>query len=367
MWDSEATVSHFAAQADLTPLPPEPLGIALVVPPVQGPLFSPELQLFIYTADQWEEFIYEWARTLTYPVVRKFGGANDHGVDVAGFCSAAGFYGEWDCFQCKHYKDALIPTDVWPEIYKVLRHAKSGYYSLPQKYCFLAPRGLGPSLDQMLLRPGALKREFLAVLASGKVGPAGDPIERAAIATFASGVDFSMFQSIVPADLIEQHKNSPQHTVRFAVPLPVPPPAPTPPDVPNPEETNYLSQLFDVYAEKYGLSARTIEDLSTHGRAHDHLKLQREYFFSAERLRVFYRDKVPSLTFENLQGEVHEGVREIHDDEHPTGYDRLQRVLSASQAISLSNNALISVTQGRDKKGICHQLANDLRLRWCQE
>jgi hypothetical protein len=357
----------FSATADLHPLPPEPLGIALLVPSAQGPRFSPELQLFIYNDKQWEEFIYEWARTLTYRLVRRFGGANDHGVDIAGFNSDQGFHGDWDCFQCKHYKDALMPTDAWPEIYKVLRHAKSGYYSLPRSYYFLAPRGVGPSLEQMLLRPGALREEFLGVLAEGKVGPARDRRERQESAEFTLHVDFSIFRSVTPADLVEQHKNSPQHAIRFATPLPVPPPAPVPPDEPEPEEATYLDQLFDVYAEKYGTAARTVQDLTAHESAHEHLKRQRQYFFCAERLRIFYRDKVPSGTFENLQGEVHEGVLEVHDDLHSSGYERLQRVLSASQTINLTTNPLISVWQGRDKKGICHQLANDRRLRWCQE
>jgi hypothetical protein len=96
------------------------------------------------------------------------------------------------------------------------------------------------------------------------------------------------------------------------------------------------------------------------------MRKQREYFYCAETLRLFYRDKVPPGTFENLQQEVEEGVIEVHDADHTHGYDRLQAVLSRSQTISLTSNALISVWQSRDKKGICHQLANEDRLRWCQ-
>ncbi|MEV7268636.1 ABC-three component system protein [Micromonospora aurantiaca] len=356
----------YPAEADLLSVPPEPLGVALVVPAAQGPRFTPEAQLFIYTAAMWEEFIHEWARTLPYHKVRRFGGANDHGVDIAGFESAAGFGGVWDCFQCKHYKDALMPTDAWPEIYKVLRYAESGYYTLPRTYHFMAPRGLGATLDQMLLRPGELKAAFLKVLAEGKVGPPNNNDERDKIAAYAETADFSIFQSSTPAELLEQHKSSPQHTVRFAVPLPAAPPAQSPPVEPAPEEAKYLEQLYDVYAERFGTTARSIEDLAEHPKAHAHLRSQREYFYCAETFRIFYRDKVPPMTFENLQDQVHEGVKEIHDEDHTSGYERLQKVLSASQQINLTTNALISVWQARDKKGICHQLANDDRLRWCQ-
>ncbi|MFF0252138.1 ABC-three component system protein [Micromonospora zamorensis] len=353
----------YPAEADLALVPPEPLGVALVVPAQQGPRFSPEAQLFIYTSAMWEEFIHEWARTLPYRKVRRFGGANDHGVDIAGFESTAGFGGEWDCFQCKHYANALMPTDAWPEIYKILRYAEAGYYSLPRTYYFMAPRGLGPSLEQMILRPGELKDAFLNVLGEGKVGTSN---ERAKVAAYAQMVDFSIFQSATPIELLQQHQKSPQHVVRFAVPLPFAPPPELPPSAPAADETNYLEQLFDVYTEKFGTSARTIEALVEHAKAHAHLRSQREYFYCAETFRIFYRDKVPSRTFENLQDQLHEGVKEIHDDDHSTGYDRLQKVLSASQQINLTTNALITVWQARDKKGICHQLANEDRLRWCQ-
>ena len=42
-----------------------------------------------FSPDEWEEFVEEWATTLddSYAKVRRFGGAGDCGVDIAGFCT----------------------------------------------------------------------------------------------------------------------------------------------------------------------------------------------------------------------------------------------------------------------------------------
>jgi hypothetical protein len=71
---------------------------------------SPDKHLTLYNDVQWEEFVREWATTLSpkYEQVMRNGGANDHGVDVAGFLSDQGFDGAWDCFQCKNYGKALL-------------------------------------------------------------------------------------------------------------------------------------------------------------------------------------------------------------------------------------------------------------------
>ncbi|MFG1884481.1 ABC-three component system protein [Micromonospora sp. NPDC049102] len=357
----------YPADSDLTELPVKPPGVALVVPPVQGPRFTPDAQLFIYTADEWEDFVLEWAYTLPgYHSIKRFGGANDHGVDIAGFVTPRGFEGDWDCFQCKRYKDVLMPSDAWPEIYKVLRYACDGYYTLPRTYTFMASRGPGPSLAQLVLRPASLKEDFLQELAEAKVGPAKNPAERERVAQYAESVDFSRFKALSIPELLRQHEKSPYHSIRFAMPLPAPPLPQRPPESPASDETPYLQQLFDVYEEKYGMSAACVSELAEHDAAFRHLTKQREYFYCAETFRIFYRDKVPAGTFEHLQSEVQEGVQEVHDDDHRSGYERLQAVLKQSQAINLTTNALISVWQARDKKGICHQLANEHRLRWRQ-
>jgi hypothetical protein len=95
-----------------------------------------------------------------------------------------------------------------------------------------------------------------------------------------------------------------------------------------------------------------------------HYHRQREYFYHAESLRNFARDTVPSGTFEDLQDEVHSGVVEVESAPHPDGLVRMNAVTQAAAQLPLSANGLINVTKVQDKRGICHQLANEDRLTW---
>ena len=52
----------------------------------------------IFSPEEWEQFVEEWASSLQslYLKVRRLAGAGDFGVDIAGFKSKDGFQGPWD-------------------------------------------------------------------------------------------------------------------------------------------------------------------------------------------------------------------------------------------------------------------------------
>src|SRR5262245_27989033 len=90
---------------------------------LHGHKIPPQQQLLLYSADQWEVFVQEWAHyclKAIYTQVQRFGGAGDRGIDTAGFTDADKLNGVWDNYQCKHYDHALYPTDAFPEISKLL-------------------------------------------------------------------------------------------------------------------------------------------------------------------------------------------------------------------------------------------------------
>ena len=82
---------------------------------------------------------------------------------------------------------------------------------------------------------------------------------------------------------------------------------------------------------------------------------------------MYARDSVPPGTFDKLQDDVHSGVIDIAEAEHPSGYTRLTSVLSQVGQLDLSRHTLIAVSDIDDRKGICHQLANADRLTWMPE
>jgi hypothetical protein len=287
-------------------------------------------------------------------------------VDVAAFKTKHGFEGAWDCFQGKHYAKELAPSDAYPEMLKVFLGVLSKQYILPDKYAFLAPKGCGTTLDRLLSKPTDLRNKFLEELDNKKGCAASlDDTVRERVRELAKATDFSVFQSVQLADALETHRRTPYFVVRFGGPLPARPPIAPPPDALAAHEKRYVAQLAEVYGEQSPGEPLQQEALSSHPTHGDHFKRQRISFYSAEALYMHARDSVPEGTFEALQDDVHSGVVEVAEAPHATGMDRLREVLTAATQVQLDGHtALLSVARMDDRKGICHQLANENRLTW---
>ena len=341
-----------------------------VAPSLSGPSMTPKQYIFFYSPDEWEQFIREWATALgaSYVQIKRLGGSNDRGADVAAFKTDKQFEGPWDCYQGKHYAEALMPSDAFPEILKVFVSVIGGHYVLPDRYAFLAPKGCGPTLNRLLSMPTELRDWFLEQLAK-EDGPASSLAEdlRDSVAGLAKETDFARFQSVELEDALETHRATSYYVGRFGTPVPPRPGHSSPPDEIEAHETRYVAQLIEVYAEQEPTETFAAETVSSHGTFGGHFQRQRESFYSAEALRLYARDSVPPGTFEALQTDVFSGVVEVAEASHQSGMDRLTSVLMTSGQLDLSAHALVSVSSINDRKGICHQLANEDRLTWCKE
>jgi hypothetical protein len=329
---------------------------------------TPEQHIYFYSADDWEEFVKEWASSLDvdYFQVKRLGGSNDRGIDVAGLLTERGLEGPWDCYQCKHYSKPVQKGEAFQEIMKIFAGIIEGSYIPPRRYRILAPRGCSPSLDRLFVRPTELKQAFLQHAASrNSIRDYGDTLV-AAITAHAEDTDFSIFNSEDIVDVLTQHSTTQYHAWRFALPLDTSRDPVHPPDTIDPSEVRYIAQLIDAYRERSGGMIVTRQDIGTDRWYTDHLNRQRFSFYSAESLRLFARDKVPSGTFESLQEEIYSGVVETEQASYGLAVDRLTAVLEAAIRVELNANLLIQALQVNDRKGICHQLANEDRLRWSQ-
>ena len=348
--------------------PPTPSTALTAARAEHGPRISPRKVIQTYDPEEWEVFIEEWATGLSpkYVGVRRFGGSGDRGVDVAGFKTDRGFEEEWDCFQGKHYDRSLTPSNAWPEMLKVfLLPVRTPLYTLPSSYSFIAPRGLGTHLAHLISTPTELRAKFLEQVESSAAKPFKELNDdtRSAVHALASATDFSMFGSVEVLALLDQHKATPYYAARFGGGLPTRPTSEDPPRTVRPEELVYLTKLVDAYQERHVI-VDSIASAEVHTKAGAHLQRQRESFFRAEALRTFARDQVLPNTFEGLQNELFDAVIETAEAEHTDGLERLRHTLEQAVNAQLSANALIQVTEPADRRGICHQLANDDRLTW---
>ena len=71
------------------------------------------------------------------------------GRDVIGFVDADNDK-VWDNYQCKHYSNALRPTDIWLELGKLMHYTQIEEFTYPRNYLFVTPRGAGTKLAKRL-------------------------------------------------------------------------------------------------------------------------------------------------------------------------------------------------------------------------
>lgn len=334
---------------------------------LSGPPVPPVQCIFFYSSDDWEEFIKEWALGLAkdYVQVKRLGGTGDQGIDVAAFKSGDGLEGPWDCFQGKRYSRELRPGDAYAEMLKLFRHVDAGDYIMPDTYQFLAPKGCGGTLNRLLSTPTKLREGFLSAIEDGEgLGKDLDENLVTRLRDLAEATDFTMFKSVELHDALETHARTKYHLGRFGSPVLRRSEVAQPPEELGEHETNYVAELRKVYVEGCGGDLDEAGSLTSHLTFGDHFKRQRFSFYSAEALRMDVRDAVPDGTFERLQDDVHAGVVEIVNAPHESGMSRLTAVLTHSTLLDLSSHPLVSLARPEDRKGICHQLANDSRIAW---
>lgn len=322
-----------------------------------------------FSPGDWEEFLEEWATSLDsrYLKVRRFGGAGDMGVDIAGFCTDQGFQGTWDNFQCKRYGHPLRPGDVWVEIGKIIYYAYRGEYIPPRKHYFICSQDIGTSLEKLLNSSSELKIRTLEnwekhckhrITSTEAIDLTG------ALLQYFDAFEFEIFSSRSLVELIDGHSKTGYHAVRFGGGLPSRPDPAAPPELPAAIESRYIRQLLTAYGEHVGENLSEPAALATHtGLKRDFLR-QRERFYHAESLRNFARDTVPEGTFDALQSEVYHGVVDICEGFHASGFERMKATVAQASVVAATSNPLVSVIKTQDRQGICHQLANDDRLTW---
>jgi len=321
----------------------------------------------LFSPSEWESFTEEWVSSLedSYFKVRRYSGSGDQGVDVAGFINEKGLEGGWDNYQCKHYEKPLTPTDIWVEIGKIIYYSYKKEYTPPRKYYFVASHNIGTKLGKLLEKPQELKEETRnnwqkycqeKITETANIELSGELLD------WFENFNFSIFSSKSVLELINGHKKTHFHSVRFGGGLRPRPTVTSPPREHEETESRYIKQLFSAYSDKLKTPVNDVSELSLQ-LSKDFLR-QRERFYHAESLRNFARDNVPDGTFDRLQKEILHGVIDVCECSYEDGLDRMKATVTQAANISTSSNPLTIVVQVQDKQGICHQLANEDQLFW---
>jgi hypothetical protein len=177
-------------------------------------------------------------------------------------------------------------------------------------------------------------------------------------------LDFSVFEAIPPLRIIDQHSKTRWYAARFGGGLPARPKLARPPATIADHEVTYARSLLDAYSDHLKCVVPTVADLDTHDDIREHFNDARLEFYSAEALRAFSRDTLPPGAFEELQDELHDGIKDEIRGAHSDGYRRVLAVVKTAKLLPITDHALKERLSLIGKGGICHQLANDKKVWW---
>ena len=125
--------------------------------------------------------------------------------------------------------------------------------------------------------------------------------------------------------------------------------------------------MLKAYSEAEGRQIRDLAELEAIPRYVAHLKRSRQWFFQAESLDRFSRDNYPPGEFEKVKRQVYDGVVDTVEKDHAHGFDRVCATTERAAELPLGNTELASYAEVGDKKGVCHHLANEDKVKWVKQ
>lgn len=357
--------------------------VALSLPQQEGILSNKDIlwgtytqpidKLKILSPKEYEDIVLEWIlgfHQKNYLSIWKPAGSNDKGRDIVGIFDDQG---NWDNFQCKHYDHPLAPSDIWLELGKLCYYTYIGNFSIPRKYYFMAPQGVGATLGDLLKKADDLKNElFKAWDQKCKTSiTKNQSIDLTdSLKSHIQNMDFSVFDFIEPQLFIDQFKQTSYFAARFGGGLNK---KRTKPQVETFNDSElvlrYIEQLLEAYSDYTNQTIKDLSDLEKNTELHEHFFRQREYYYWAEALNTFSRDQLPpgNTCFGDLMDEIYAKIIDISNEIYNSGYDNIKKTTKAAMDVIIHSNPLIGVLHTQDKAGICHHLADADKIIWVKK
>lgn len=131
----------------------------------------------------------------------------------------------------------------------------------------------------------------------------------------------------------------------------------------------YINALCEVYSEQLDeeITPKTAGEMPENFKRH--LERQRQAYFEAKSIQHSVRDTFADgeRQFEALKDDAFDGIEMVYfDEDYETGYARLKDVLKKITDTELSKSNLVNIKgllSNQSKKGICHILVDDERIR----
>jgi hypothetical protein len=300
----------------------------------------------------WEDFTLELVAYLKprYAKVVRCGGGGDMGRDVIGYKDVG-----WDNYQCKYYDGQLSVADAILEVGKILYYSYIGEYTLPDSYKFVSPHGAGVNLLKLFNdKTGAKWRQELfsrwdKICKDGITSKKSILMNASFEDYIRNKVDFSIFDEIPPIKLIELHKETPYHDIRFGLYYKKRPQPPKAPSAINwGQEQGYIDALLKAFSQHSKVEMKA-DNVGSYSNFATELSSARNNFFSADALDKFSQDWLPKTSFQELKDECYEAISATVNMTYPEGYTRYLKTSEVSVQINYTSHPLHFFMRTQDK------------------
>ncbi|SHH48745.1 ABC-three component system protein [Clostridium intestinale] len=302
-----------------------------------------------------------------YTDVKRFSGSGDKGRDIVGYFNTTGNI-KIDIYQCKHYDNKISLSDIKKEFYKLCYFTYNNTYPIPENYYIVSPQGCSTDLRTNYIdKPQQINTLINEEIKNGTALVGKINLKKVkGLIDYVNKFDFSIVHELQPNQLIKEFSCSKFFIYYFFTIYPKLKidELPVPEDITLSEKL-YIDRLLEIYSELDGIIHSDIASLK---RSYvSHLDQQRSYFYSTESLRRAVRDSLPSMDYFNQAEDIiHKGISDILSNFSYNGFNKLEKSLERSVLLNLDACQLKNVLRPNEKMGVCHNLANENKVRWVE-
>lgn len=135
------------------------------------------------------------------------------------------------------------------------------------------------------------------------------------------------------------------------------------------QELKYVTALYAAYKKTSGKNINDTDDLGNYKK---HFDRQRKNYYLAETIHRELRDTIHhnEVGFDTLKEEVEEGIVETSERVYASPVEKVDSVMEKAGAVPISHNTdeiMLGWIGVGEKKGVCHMLVNEDRLKWVDD
>ena len=245
---------------------------------------------------------------------------------------------------------------------------------MPKEYFIIASNDVGSSLQDLIDNPSNLLNNLIKnwdTYCKTKITKTLEiPLDKSFL-DYVNSFDFTIIKTYPIAQVVDEYLDTIYGNIRFGGRRFSLPTILTPTDTIELNEMPYISALLEAYSDELNIKIDTTKSLEAYSAYFNHLNRQRKDYYSTETIRRFVRDTLTdSRQFDILKEEIYNGIIDTHEQEYDSGYKRLVADLQQATVINTSKSMLDSKLRcigNSERKGACHMLVNDNKLRWVNE